>query len=50
MEIYKNSYTETEDRMLWELHEIIPIRYQKLINPVKCCKRFNGIFILSEFI
>jgi hypothetical protein len=29
---------------------LIPIRYQKLINPVKCCKRFNGIFILSEFI
>ncbi len=22
MEIYNNSYTETEDRMLWELHEI----------------------------
>ncbi len=22
MEIYNNSYTETEDKMLWELHEI----------------------------
>lgn len=22
MEIYKNSYTEKEDRLLWELHEI----------------------------
>lgn len=22
MEIYKNSYTEKEDKMLWELHEI----------------------------
>jgi len=22
MEIYKNSYTESEDKMLWELHEI----------------------------
>ena len=22
METYKNSYTEQEDRMLWELHEI----------------------------
>ncbi len=32
------------------LKDLIPIRYQKLINPVKCCKRFNGIFILSEFI
>ena len=22
METYKNSYTENEDKMLWELHEI----------------------------
>ncbi|MCD4811187.1 hypothetical protein K8R14_01065 [bacterium] len=22
MEAYKNSYTENEDRLLWELHEI----------------------------
>ncbi len=22
MEIYENSYTENEDKMLWELHEI----------------------------
>ena len=22
MEIYENSYTESEDKMLWELHEI----------------------------
>jgi anaerobic selenocysteine-containing dehydrogenase len=38
------------ERGIGAWRKVIPIRYQKLINPVKCCKRFNGIFILSEFI
>lgn len=32
MEIYKNSYTEKEDNMLWELHEIRHKLHNERIN------------------
>lgn len=32
MEIYKNSYTEKEDKMLWELHEIRHRLHKERIN------------------